>query len=155
MEEKECCPRFEPAPWDGKTLKWEDKQFVKDRVTSALHIPLNFGPVMERNFRLIQEAGAQDKDMLVLSDENSLWGSDVYFAVSRPVPGMQNEKMSGEFYSKVFEGPYGSAGKWVEEITREVKEMGRHVDKIFFWYTTCPKCAKKYGKNYVVILAEV
>jgi hypothetical protein len=23
------------------------------------------------------------------------------------------------------------------------------------WYTTCPKCAKKYGKNYVVILAEI
>jgi len=23
------------------------------------------------------------------------------------------------------------------------------------WYTTCPKCAKKYGKNYVVIIAEV
>ncbi|MGE5758418.1 MAG: hydrolase [Sideroxydans sp.] len=27
--------------------------------------------------------------------------------------------------------------------------------KLYFYYTTCPKCAKKYGKNYVVILAEV
>jgi len=26
---------------------------------------------------------------------------------------------------------------------------------MYFFYTTCPKCAKKYGKNYVVILAEV
>jgi len=23
------------------------------------------------------------------------------------------------------------------------------------WYTTCPKCAKVYGKNYVVTIAEV
>jgi hypothetical protein len=23
------------------------------------------------------------------------------------------------------------------------------------WYTTCPKCAQKYGKNYVVIIAQV
>ena len=27
--------------------------------------------------------------------------------------------------------------------------------KGYMWYTTCPKCAKKYGKNYVVILSEV
>jgi hypothetical protein len=26
--------------------------------------------------------------------------------------------------------------------------------KWYMWYTTCPKCAKKYGKNYVAILAE-
>jgi len=25
----------------------------------------------------------------------------------------------------------------------------------FFYYTTCPKCAKHYGKNYVVAFAEV
>jgi len=24
-----------------------------------------------------------------------------------------------------------------------------------FYYTTCPKCAEAYGKNYVVLLAEV
>ena len=28
-------------------------------------------------------------------------------------------------------------------------------DKMLEWYTTCPKCAKAYGKNYVVIIAEV
>ena len=32
-------------------------------------------------------------------------------------------------------------------------------DKVFtlqyMWYTTCPKCAKKYGKNYVVILGQI
>ncbi|WP_369688185.1 hydrolase [Anaerophaga thermohalophila] len=22
------------------------------------------------------------------------------------------------------------------------------------WYTTCPKCAKKYGKNYVAIVGQ-
>jgi hypothetical protein len=24
-----------------------------------------------------------------------------------------------------------------------------------FYYTTCPKCAKRYGKNYVVLLAQI
>jgi hypothetical protein len=36
-----------------------------------------------------------------------------------------------------------------------VKSRGREVKKLYFYYTTCPKCAKKYGKNYVVLLAEV
>jgi len=27
--------------------------------------------------------------------------------------------------------------------------------KLYFFYTTCPRCAQKYGKNYVVILAQV
>ncbi len=27
--------------------------------------------------------------------------------------------------------------------------------KQFMWYTTCPKCAKKYGKNYVAMVAQL
>jgi NMD protein affecting ribosome stability and mRNA decay len=26
--------------------------------------------------------------------------------------------------------------------------------EMYFFYTTCPKCARKYGKNYVAILAQ-
>jgi len=26
---------------------------------------------------------------------------------------------------------------------------------MYFFYTTCPKCAEFYGKNYTVILAKV
>jgi len=49
----ECCPRFNPEPWDGKELCWKDKKFVKDRVRSFLHIPLNFGAVLKRKDLLI------------------------------------------------------------------------------------------------------
>lgn len=27
--------------------------------------------------------------------------------------------------------------------------------KVYFFYTICPKCAKYYGKNYVIGVAEV
>jgi len=36
-----------------------------------------------------------------------------------------------------------------------VKRKGKVLQRMFFFYTTCPKCAKKWGKNYVVILAQV
>ncbi|MFA6436615.1 MAG: hydrolase [Candidatus Paceibacterota bacterium] len=32
---------------------------------------------------------------------------------------------------------------------------GKIKKKWYMWYTTCPKCAKVYGKNHVVIVGEV
>jgi hypothetical protein len=36
-----------------------------------------------------------------------------------------------------------------------VAAKGKSVKNYYFYYTTCPKCARKYGHNYVVVLAEV
>jgi len=151
----ECCPRFNPDPWDGKELTWKDRKFIKDRVRSFLHIPLNFGSVMVRNMRQIDAAGAKAGDTIVLSDENSLWGADVYISVSKDVPNAKNVTISGTFLSKVFEGPYQHMHKWIEQTKTFVASRGKQIKKLYCYYTTCPKCAKKYGKNYVVILAQV
>lgn len=150
----ECCPRFNPEPWDDKTLTWENKRFVKDRVTSILHIPLNFGAVMKRNVRAIEAAHAKPENMVVLSDENSLWGADVYIEVTKDIPGANMAAISGTFISKVFEGPYRNVREWIEQMKTFVAAKGMNLGKLYFYYTTCPKCAKKYGKNYVVILAR-
>ena len=151
----ECCPRFDPGPWEEKELIWKDKRFVKDRVRSILHIPINFGSVMKRNMEKIEAAGAKSDEMIVLSDENSLWGADVYIGVSREVPDSENVTISGTFLSKVFEGPYQNMRKWIEEAKGFVADRGKAIKKLYCYYTTCPKCAKKYGENYVVILAQV
>ena len=43
----------------------------------------------------------------------------------------------------------------VKEMKVYVKAKGKEIKKMYFFYTTCPACAKVYGKNYTVILAEV
>lgn len=151
----ECCPRFDPEPWDGTTRTWEDKLFVKDRVRSCFHIPLNFGAAMRRNMRAIEAAGASTEAMAVLSDENSLWGADIYIEVAKEVPGAAMASLSGTFLSKVFEGPYREVRKWMEEMAVYVRARDKALRKLYVYYTTCPKCAKTYGKNYVVLLAQV
>ena len=151
----ECCLQFNPGPWDEKTLTWENRRFVKDRVTSFLHIPLNFGAVMKRNMEAIEAAGAVSETRIVLSDENSMWGADVYIEVAKDIPGAKMATISGTFVSKVFEGPYQNMRKWVEEMKTFVAAKGKAFSKLYFYYTTCPKCAKKYGKNYVVLLAQI
>ena len=150
-----CCPRFNPEPWDEKEVTWQDKLFIKDHVRSFLHIPLNFGQVMVKNMEMIESAGALAPQPLMLSDEKSLWGTDVYIAVSKEVPRVEMERISGTFLTKVFEGPYKNAGKWTKEMKAYVKSKGRKIEKMYFFYTTCPKCAKVYGKNYTVLLAKV
>jgi hypothetical protein len=150
-----CCPVFDPAPWDEQEITWRDKPFVKDRVRSFLHIPLNFPPVMRRNIPVIALAGALPEPMIVLVDENSLWGADVYIEVTDDVAGARMSTISGTFLTKVFEGPFKDTRKWIAEMHRFVAARGKQPKQLLFYYTTCPKCAKVHGKNYVVILARV
>ncbi|MBM3208861.1 hypothetical protein FJZ40_01010 [Candidatus Shapirobacteria bacterium] len=63
-------------------------------------------------------------------------------------------KLSGTFLTKVFEGPYQNAGKWAQKMKEYVAEKGKELKKMYFSYTTCPNCAKAYGKNYVVVFAQ-
>ena len=155
QSETGCCPRFDPAPWEEKEISLKDKLFLKDHVRSILHIPLNYDKIMVKNMELIKEAGALSPQPLMLSDENSLWGSDVYIAINKEIPGVQMEKISGTFLTKVFEGPYKNAGKWAKEMKEYVSSKGKELKKMYFFYTTCPKCAEFYGKNYTVLLAQV
>ncbi len=150
-----CCPRFNPEPWDEKEISFQEKLFVKDHVRSFLHVPLNFGKVMVRNMERIKEAGALVPLPVMLSDEKSLWGADIYIAVAKEVPGAKMARISGTFLTKVFEGPYKDAGQWAKEMKSYVKSKAREMKKMYFFYTTCPKCAEYYGKNYTVILAKV
>lgn len=155
MPEEKCCDRFNPEPWDEKTHEWKDKLFVKDHVTSFLHIPLNMGGKIVKNMALIEKAGAKESYQLMLTDEKSSWGSDIYIAVSKNVPGAEMAKISGTFMTKVFDGPYQMVGKWAKETQVYVKSKGRQIKKMYFSYTTCPKCAKKFGHNYVVVVAQI
>ncbi len=150
-----CCPRFDPGPWDEKEVRFEDKLFVRSRVRSFFHTPLNFAKVMADNMERISKAGALPPVPLVLCDESPLWGAEVYIAVAKDVPNSRMTRISGTFLTKVFEGPYKNIRKWIKQMEEYVAIRNKDIEKMYFFYTTCPKCAEYYGKNYVVILAKV
>ncbi len=150
-----CCEPFDPIPWQDKEIVWKKKIFVKDHVTSFLHIPLNMGARIVKNMKLIEKANAKAPYQLMLTDEKSLWGSDIYIDVAKKVPGTQMATLSGKFLTKVFEGPYQDAGKWAETMKKYVEGKGKKMKRLYFSYTTCPNCAKAYGKNYVVLFAQI
>jgi len=154
-EETGCCKRFNPDPWIDKEVNFRDRLFIKDHVISFFHIPLNYGKVMKRNMEKIEKAGAKATEPLMLSDERSLWGAEIYIAVEKEIPGSEMVKISGNFLSKVFEGSYKNIGMWIKEMKKYTLSKGKVMKKLYFFYTTCPSCAKAYGKNYTVLLAEI
>jgi hypothetical protein len=151
----ECCPKFNPAPWDNKMLKFKDKLFIKDNVFTLFFMPINFGSVITRMMKKVTDTGASTPDNMCLSDRTTLFNMNIFLAVDRKIPGAKNVTISGNFYSKVYEGDFSKTGEWCKDFESIVKEKGRTVKKWYMWYTTCPKCAKKYGKNYVVIFGEL
>ena len=154
MEEQVCCPRFDPEPWDEKVLEWNEKRFIKDRVFTFLYMPFGFGKVM-RALDGRCEALAPPYRHLCLSDHTSKWNMDVYLSVDQDIPCAQNVTLDGNFLCKVYEGPYRNTGMWCKDFEGFVKSQNAAIEKWYMWYTTCPKCAKKYGKNYVVFVAQM
>lgn len=150
-----CCEPFDPAPWQEKEVVWKDKLFVKDHIACFLHIPLNMGKVIIENMKAINDADAFALHQLMLTDEKSLWGADVYIDVAKEVPGCEMARISGTYLTKVYEGAYGNAGKWAQDMSEYVRSKNKEIKKLYFSYTTCPRCAKAYGKNYVVLFAKI
>ena len=155
IEETGCCPKFNPEPWDGKVLEWQGKKFIKDRVKTFMYIPLNFGGIITRMMKKVEKVGATTLDNMALSDHTSKWNMDLYLAVDKEVEGAENTTLSGKYLTKVYEGDFKETGKWGEDFKKYAKEKGFEIKKWYMWYTTCPKCAKIYGHNYVVTVAEV
>jgi hypothetical protein len=155
VKNPECCPEFDPAPWDGKQFTWDNKKFIKDKVFTFFYMPLNFGSVMKRMNQIVEKSGAQMPDWLCLSEHTSKWNMDIYLAVDKEVDNARNTTLSGNFLSKVYEGDFKETGKWCKDFESFSKSKGVEIKKMYLWYTTCPKCAKKYGNNYVAIVGEV
>ncbi|UCE44992.1 MAG: hypothetical protein JSU93_06275 [Methanobacteriota archaeon] len=154
-----CCPKFDPAPWEGRTHDWTDKLFIKDSVRQILHRPLpsSMKKTIGRMWKMANDAGAApvSDDFLLLAYDPTPWRSELYMAVTKEVSGAENFRLSGTYITKVFDGPYNSPPKWIRDMDRFVESKGRKVKKYFFYFTTCPRCAKIYGHNYAVVFAQV
>lgn len=152
-----CCPKIDPAVWDGKTHIWKDKLFLRDEVRQVFHTPLNLPKVVERMWDKIQKADAAVPmdEFLMLSWDPSPWKSELYINVAKEVPGAETVKLSGTFISKPFDGPFRQIPLWLAEMEKFVGSQGKKVLKHFVYCTTCPRCAKIYGHNYVIVFSQI
>ena len=158
-DSEQCCPEFDPKPWDEKTHLWKNKPFIKDTIPQLFHMPWPpiIGRMVQRQWEKAEKAGAAPKlkDFLWLSYDPSPWKSEHYIAVTKEVPDAENVKLSGTFISRVFDGPYNAVPKWIKEMDQYLADQQKKAKKYYVYYTTCPKCAKNTGHNYAVVFAQV
>lgn len=150
-----CCPRFDPTVWDQDEITWNEKPFMKERVHSFFHVPIDMRQKMTKGMRVVEAFDAAPERGVALCDERSRWSADLYIEVTHPIPDTDMAFLSGTYLTKVYEGSHRDIPIWAEDMKKYVEHEGASAKKIYFWYTTCPRCAKAYGKNYVVLFAEL
>lgn len=155
VEATGCCPPFDPGLWPDRTITWVDEPFVRSHVRAILHVPIDMGKRVTETQALIDAAGAAPAQPLMLCDESSSFSIETYTQVTKPVPGARMTALSGEFLTHVYEGPYRDAKQWARDMAARVAGEGKSLEKLYFAYTTCPACAKAYGKNYVIGFAKL
>ncbi len=151
-----CCPRFDPQGWDGLELTLADKLFVRAVTHAVFHVPVDTAKVFARVYRHLDAARAFDpRAFFVLSRDLGAWSAEHYFAAATKVPGEEMVRLSGRFRTKVFDEPHGQEKRWHKALKAISAAAGKPDGEGFFYYTTCPKCAARYGHNYVVGFAEI
>jgi len=112
-----CCPRFKSEGWDNQELHFNDKLFIKAKTKSIFHIPINMGSVFPKVLTAMENQHAVNEDnFIVLSHDPSAWSSEHYFSSDKDIPGQNMVHLSGDYLTKVFEGPYKNAAKWEKEM---------------------------------------
>lgn len=159
-QNQECCPKFEVEKWDKKTFNWENKLFLKESIAAFFHIP--FPPMIGKKVMKMHslaekaEATILDKtDALILFRDPSAFKSEIYYSVTKNVDGANNTTISGLLVAGVFDGPYNSIPKFIKHMDSYLKEKSQIAKDYYVHYAYCPKCAKEYGHNYMILFALV
>jgi len=158
--EKECCPKFNPKKWDGKTFVWKNKLFIKESMHTFFHIP--FPSTINKKITNMCNLAESTKKVLKKSDEvlllfrdPSAFKSEIYLSVTGKIPSADNVSVSGTFFAKVFAGAYRDVPKFIKQINIELSKKKKVAKDYYVHYAYCPKCAEKYGNNYMIIFAKI
>jgi hypothetical protein len=154
-----CCAELDTRLWNNVEHKWTNKIFLKDSVPEVFHIPLpgSYHKVVTRMWKKAEEAGAAaaPKDFMLLAYDPTPFKSELLMSITKEIPGEEIVKLSGKFISKVFDGPYNNVPKFMKEMNGYLASLRKTAKKHYFYFAYCPKCAKKYGHNLIVDIAEV
>ena len=157
---QECCPTFHPEKWNNKTLRWDEKPFIKASVPALFHRPSKkmLGKKIVRMMEQAEKAKKIDnnkEEVLLLFSDPHAFRSDIFLSVTDKVPQANNVSLSGRFFAKVFDGAFHEVPTFIKQMDNALKEQHKDAREYYVHYAFCPKCAEEEGHNYLVLFAEV
>ena len=157
-ETQECCAPFDVAKWHNIRHEWHNKLFLKDSLPEILHIPLpgTYRKTISRMWKIASDAGAapDPKDFLLLAHDPSAFKAELYMSVTKDIKDHDVVKFNGSFLSLVYEGSYRDVHKFLRKTDKFLSANGLAPKKYYIYFPYCPKCAEKYGHNYMVVVTE-
>ena len=155
-----CCPLFKPEKWDKKSFTWTDMKFIKETIPEFFHIPSPnaIDKKITKMWSSIEKTDAMlenKDDTLILFHDPTPFRGEIFIAVSKEVPNENNVVLSGNFVSRVYDGGYNDISRFIKDMNSYLAESQKKAKDFYIHYAYCPKCAEKYGHNYMIIFAEV
>jgi hypothetical protein len=154
------CTSVQSIKCGGKNFVWKNKPFITDSMRTFFHIP-SLSSINKKMTSLYNSAKNSKKiskktdEVLILFRDPSAFRSEIYFSVTGKVKEAKNVNLSGTFVAKVFDGPYKAVPKFIKEMNEYLAKKGKKAKDYYIHYAYCPKCAKKYGNNFMIIFAKI
>ena len=155
--EKECCQDVDVSKYDYKKTAWRNKPFYTKKIFTIFHVPINIEPAITDAMEEMKGKGYRCSDEFMLMQKETGWlSSNLYFSIDNPEKGDPNvERITGEFVSKGFVGPYNKLFEPVKDLMQHLRKKGLESKELYMWYVNCPKCAKKQGGLKTILLARL
>ena len=154
-----CCPVFDPAKWNEQMYNWENKMFIRGTMLQFLHFPFPgmIRRIMKKLWKQATEAEAEPEqsEFLMLTYDLSPWKCEFYMSVKQAVPGADNVQLSGNYFTKVFDGPYSLVPQYINEMDILLAQKNMLAKKYYFHEAACPLCDRRYEVNNIVLFAEI
>lgn len=110
---------------------------------------------MWKSVEQVEAAHPNKEDTLILFHDPTPFRGEIFISVEKDVPTEKNVTISGNFVCRVFDGGYNSIPQFVKIMDGYLAETGKKAKDYYIHYAYCPKCAKKFGHNYMIMFAEI
>ncbi len=155
MAEDKCCDLMDGKDWEGKTVTWKDKVFVKKKYSAIFYMPIGLdGVLKDLMSELDKKKLIPEEHPIMLWRNEGLFGGEILVAMKKKDPAYDTVTLSGKYYTKFYEGKgYSEAGKWHKDFKEATKD--KNVQETMTEYALCPGCQKKFGKMQAVLFGKL
>ncbi len=149
------CPRLVREEWDRQIHQWDKKPFYALPYRSFFGWPTNLARQTAAAVDLLSRRGLLESIPINFAVNEQSFGGTLLISINRNVKDLETRAISGKFMSFFFEGKYTQRTDWIRQVYRYGRANNLNFHELYFWYATCPTCAKKQGYAQVVIFGKI
>ena len=129
--------------------------FVTGKVTTFLQRPINFESTRRMLKHQAKTENARTLENMALCEHVSEWKMRLYLAVDKDIYVKNSMKMTGTYYSKVFEGDISNVRKCSNYFDDIIYHKGANESRVYIWYISNKMYKTRDNKNYLVFITRI